>query len=103
MVTSGPGVRGCSWVLKNTRIQILPQDEIPTHSHIPNMKTIIYGAVMGRSFIYFSLDVKQQLLTLVVSKVNEWLLFNANSAILGLFHGENMLICNEMMMTSALY
>ena len=39
------------------------KDEIPTHSHISTMKTIIYGEVMGRSFIYFSLDVKQQSLT----------------------------------------
>jgi hypothetical protein len=28
----------------------------------------------------------------------EWLLFNANSAIFQLYHGENMLIFNEMMM-----
>jgi len=30
-------------------------------------------------------------------------LFNANSAIIQLYHGENMLIFNEMMMRSALY
>jgi hypothetical protein len=35
--------------------------------------------------------------------VNEWLLFNANSAIFQLYHGENKLIFNEMMMRSALY
>jgi hypothetical protein len=34
---------------------------------------------------------------------NEWLLFNANSAIFQLYHGENKLIFNEMMMRSALY
>jgi hypothetical protein len=33
--------------------------------------------------------------------VSEWLLFNANSAIFQLYHGENKLIFNEMM--SALY
>ena len=33
----------------------------------------------------------------------EWLLFNANSAISQLYHGENKLIFNEMMMKSALY
>jgi hypothetical protein len=33
--------------------------------------------------------------------MNEWLLFNANTAILQLHHGENNLILNEMMMTSA--
>jgi hypothetical protein len=29
--------------------------------------------------------------------VSEWLLFNANSAIFQLYHGENKLIFNEMM------
>ena len=35
--------------------------------------------------------------------VSEWLLFNANAAIFQLYHGENKLIFNEMMMRSALY
>ena len=35
--------------------------------------------------------------------VSECLLFNANSAICQLYHGENKLIFNEMMMKSALY
>jgi hypothetical protein len=35
--------------------------------------------------------------------VSEWLLFNANSAIFRLYHGENKLIFNEMMMVAALY
>jgi hypothetical protein len=35
--------------------------------------------------------------------VSEWLFFNANSAIFQLYHGENKLIFNEMMMRSALY
>jgi hypothetical protein len=35
--------------------------------------------------------------------LGEWLLFNANSAIVQLYHGENNLIFNEMMMRSTLY
>jgi hypothetical protein len=35
--------------------------------------------------------------------LNECLLFNANSAICQLYHGENKLIFNEMMMRSALF
>jgi hypothetical protein len=35
--------------------------------------------------------------------VSEWLLFNANSAIFQLYHGENKLIFNEMMIRSALF
>ena len=35
--------------------------------------------------------------------VGGWLLFNANSVIFQLFHGENKLIYNEMMMRSALF
>jgi hypothetical protein len=33
----------------------------------------------------------------------KWLLFNANSAIFQLYHDENRLIFNEMMMRSAFY
>ncbi len=33
--------------------------------------------------------------------MSEWLLFNANSAIFQLYHVENKLIFNEMMMRSA--
>ena len=42
-------------------------------------------------------------LTLFIIGVSEWLLVNANSAIFQLYHGENKLIFNEMMMRSALY
>ena len=35
--------------------------------------------------------------------VSVWLLFNANSAIFQLYHGENKLISNNMMMRSPLY
>ena len=35
--------------------------------------------------------------------LSEWLLFNANSASLQLYHGESKLIFNEVMMRSALY
>ena len=38
--------------------------------------------------------------TFSVEWVSEWLLFNANSAIFQLYHGENKLIVNEMMMIS---
>ena len=35
--------------------------------------------------------------------IKEWVLFNPSSAICQLYHGENNLIYNEMMMRSALY
>ena len=35
--------------------------------------------------------------------VSDWLLFNANSAIFQLYHGENKLIFYEMMMRSTLF
>jgi hypothetical protein len=37
----------------------------------------------------------------VIKWVSEWLLFNANSVIFHLYHGENKLIFNEMMMKFA--
>jgi hypothetical protein len=36
----------------------------------------------------------------VSKSVSEWLLFNANSSIFQLYHGENKLSFNEMMMRS---
>ena len=39
----------------------------------------------------------------IQTKVSERLLFNANSPIFQLYHGENKLIFNEMMMRSTLY
>jgi len=38
-----------------------------------------------------------------LQKGSEWLLFSANSAIFQLYHGENKLIFNDMIMRSALY
>jgi hypothetical protein len=35
--------------------------------------------------------------------LSEWLLFNTNGAIFQLYHGENKLHFDEMMMMSALY
>jgi hypothetical protein len=48
------------------------------------------------------LDLKVYL-CLILWRVSEWLLFNANLAIFQLYHGENKLIFNEMMMRSPLY
>jgi hypothetical protein len=39
----------------------------------------------------------------MVQGVIEWLLFNASSAIFQLYHGENKLIFNEMIMSVALF
>jgi len=50
--------------------------------------------------LYYLLKVLEQFINIWVS---EWLLFNANSAIFQLFHGEIKLIFNEMMMKSALH
>jgi len=38
-----------------------------------------------------------------IIRVSEWLLFNPNSAIFQLYHGENKFIFNEMLVKSALY
>jgi hypothetical protein len=60
----------------------------------------------------FFLSLKMSLISRVVNvnleppfwiRVSEWLLLNANSAIFQLYHGENKLIFNEMMMRSALF
>ena len=62
--------------------------------------------IQALSFFFLSkinsFYVKQCLL-LYANNVSEWLLLKANSAIFQLYHGENKLIFNEMMMRSALY
>ena len=40
---------------------------------------------------------------LLIDRVSEWLLFNANSAIVQLYYGEKKLIINEIMMRSTLF
>jgi hypothetical protein len=46
--------------------------------------------------------VEKQQIPILQSLV-EWLLLSANSALFQLYHGENKLIFNKMMMKSALY
>ena len=65
-------------------------------------KTKIAGKVNGgRKISGQRGNTLQQESTMTV--VSEWLSFNANSAIFQLYHGENKLIFNEMMMRAALY
>ena len=51
--------------------------------------------IVRKNFIKMSLIIKEW--------VSEWLLFNANSTIFKLYHGEDKLIFNETMMRPALY
>ena len=48
-------------------------------------------------------NVAMLIVYMIVIWVSQWLLFNANSEIVQLYHGENKLIFNEMMMRSTLY
>jgi hypothetical protein len=50
------------------------------------------------------LSYGRQISSILLSQwVSEWLLFNTDSAIFQLYHGENKLISNQMMMRSTLY
>jgi len=53
--------------------------------------------------IYPSDFVQMLLVTKIIHKVSSDCFFNANSAILQLFHGGNKIIVNEMMMRATLY
>jgi hypothetical protein len=53
--------------------------------------------------IYIICEISYQIHTHNHVIVSKWLLFNANSVIFQLYHGENKLIFNEMMMRPALY
>jgi hypothetical protein len=56
-----------------------------------------------RGHFYIVCDIIWRILIYPTFVVSEWLLFNGNSAIFQLYHGENKLIFDEMMMRSALY
>ena len=73
---------------------------VPTPNNIdessnPGLNNRLY-VVMVSVLVYSVVDR-------VSEWVSEWVLINANSAIFQLYHGENKLIFNEMMMRSALY
>jgi len=53
--------------------------------------------------LFYFVDDQVRCITLQYVWVSELLLFNANTAIFQLYHGENKLIFNEMMAMSALY
>ena len=62
-----------------------------------------YMISKGVSLILFLHRVTLTKMHDVVFYYGEWLLFNANSAIFQLYHGENKLTFDEKMMRSALY
>jgi hypothetical protein len=64
-----------------------------------------WNIIVARKWlIYFWYsEYKNSFTVYYIECVIPWLLFNANSAILQLHHGENKLIFNEMMMRSALF
>jgi hypothetical protein len=72
----------------------------PTHPFI----TIFIGCSVALTFEMFSFRL-YPFISFISERVSdhEWLLFYTNSAIVQLYHGENKLIFNEMMMRSALY
>ena len=49
-----------------------------------------YKLILALTYLFYSI-----FLNYTCIGVNEWLLFNANSAIFQLYHGENKLIINE--------
>ena len=66
-------------------------------------KQFLNAAYLAKTNVMvFSLTLLGLESTICSSRVSEWLLFNANSAIFQLYHDENKLIFNEMM-RSALY
>jgi hypothetical protein len=78
------------------------------------LKKFTYG-IFHLHFNYISFEIKMRILYATIfptiitfnsrkmeNGVIEWLMFNVNSAISQLYHGENKFIFNEMMMRSAL-
>jgi hypothetical protein len=55
---------------------------------------------MGNIFVQTVSHVKH---IYICELLSEWLFYNANSTIVQLYHVENKLIVNEMMMRSVLY
>ena len=59
----------------------------------------------GEEANHYNTDVDRQNSSIATYAymISEWLVFNANSAIYQLYHGENKLIFNEMKVRSTLY
>jgi len=55
------------------------------------------------AFFVFLENILYQSSLLLIRGESEWLLFNTNSSIFQLYHGEYKLIFNEMIMRSGLY
>ena len=79
-----------------------PENNLKNWSKISYMYIIlhlmyIYNVLLMLWFIVISAMYNS------IEWVIEWLLINANSVIFQLYHGENKLIFNDMMMRSTLY
>jgi hypothetical protein len=68
-----------------------------------NQKTLIFRLKNTSFLVNFTKVTTNNILLYEADTVSVWLLFNANSAFFQLYHGENKLIFNEMMMKSTLY
>jgi hypothetical protein len=74
------------------------------HLGFPNNTITLYFVKCNSILVPFiSKDFFFYYISIVQHPVSERLLFNVNSAIFQLYHGENKLIFNEMMMKSALF
>jgi DNA-directed RNA polymerase specialized sigma54-like protein len=82
------------------KVNIYPSQMIGT---LPIKSIYFYGIGKSINSSSSSTIVSEWVSEWVSELVSEWLLSNANSAIFQLYHGENKLIFNEMMIKSALY
>ena len=111
-------IRWCSCHLTVTRRMSLVEQErliLPEHLNSPSVLSgvscfSIFSFLCSVSkmivgpFVFFLFAILLSVLRFMASDwVSEWVLFNANSAVFQLYHGENKLIFSEMMMRSALY
>jgi hypothetical protein len=72
-------------------------NNIPLHKEYFKQKIIL--RIAWHSTVILKVGAHNKLDWFWVSEwVSEWLLFNANSAIVQLYHGKNKVIFNEMMM-----
>jgi hypothetical protein len=107
--------------VKDSKSRILTKFfELKTNERLPKIMDVLSRSTL-RQF-WHTRPIKQHICSISLRKLllnsqkiayllkrtawtllNEWLLFNANSAIFQLYHGESKLIFNYMMIRSALF
>jgi hypothetical protein len=76
---------------------------VSVHSWLSFRVSLMFSSLCIEYLFYNKSSLKYFNMVQILVRMSVWLLVNANLAMFQLYHGENKLIFNEMMMRSALF